>query len=174
MSPTTQTHPINPFEHESWIPAGFITKKEAARRLDRSESRVAAMAGKEIQSIGRENPQIKQLVTLFHEGDIERILYERKHPPAAVTAVVAKPSKPQLALPAPEPAQPISTRITRPWLTLDEAAEYSGLTKRWLLAQAEDAERQADPGGWPIVIRDMGKHSPGGRWRFHRDCLDKA
>jgi hypothetical protein len=59
----------------------------------------------------------------------------------------------------PAPAAP------RPWLTLAEAVEYSGLTRPWLLDRAK-------AGG--IAIRDMGKHSRGGRWRFNREELARA
>lgn len=52
-----------------------------------------------------------------------------------------------------------------PWLTLDQASEYSGLTKAWLLREAQGAG---------IAIRDMGKKSRGGAWRFFRADLEKA
>lgn len=57
--------------------------------------------------------------------------------------------------------------LSRPWLTLDEAVEFSGLTRPWLLHEAE-------AGQGSIAIRDMGKHTRGGRWRFFRDDLGKA
>jgi hypothetical protein len=47
----------------------------------------------------------------------------------------------------------------KPWLTLEEAADFSGLTQAWLLRQAE--------GSAPFVL-DLGKHSRGGRYRFRR------
>ena len=56
---------------------------------------------------------------------------------------------------------------SKPWLTLDEAVEYSGLTRGWLLNEAE-------AGQGSIEIRDMGKHTRGGRWRFLRDDLGKG
>jgi hypothetical protein len=55
----------------------------------------------------------------------------------------------------------------RPWLTLDEAAEYSGLTRAWLLKEAEAGENA-------ITVRDMGKHARGGRWRFLRADLGRG
>jgi hypothetical protein len=54
-----------------------------------------------------------------------------------------------------------------PWLTLDEAAEFSGLTKAWLLEQAASVVPM-------LAIRDMGKHARGGRWRFFRGDLERA
>jgi hypothetical protein len=55
-------------------------------------------------------------------------------------------------------------RSPKPWLTLDEAVEWSGLTRGYLLYLTEtDA----------VGVRDMGKHSRGGRWRFNREALAK-
>jgi hypothetical protein len=55
----------------------------------------------------------------------------------------------------------------KPWLSLDEASAFSGLTRAWLLKEAESGEGS-------IAIRDMGKHARGGRWRFLRDDLGKG
>lgn len=65
----------------------------------------------------------------------------------------------------PSPAAVVAA--LKPWLTLDEAVEFSGLTRPWLLHEAE-------AGQGSIAIRDMGKHTRGGRWRFLRDDLGKA
>jgi len=191
--------------------AQWIGKAEAARRLKRSERTVLewADAGK-IQSRRVQAPS-GQTVRELHAGDIERLIYERAHPapqPDPPKAAIALQTR-ALALPQP-PAVPQPPASPRPWLTLDEAAAFSGLTKRWLLAQAEAK--------WPIPItetgtstvalptwlrdqntrgpvrpptpdpsnpsphsaileaniRDMGKHAPGGRWRFHRESLERA
>jgi len=54
--------------------------------------------------------------------------------------------------------------VPRPWLTIDEAAEYSGLPRGWLLAQARAGSAIAlDVGGG--VRRS---------WRFSRDRLAKV
>ena len=177
---------------EVWPPAGWITKKEAAARLKLSEPRVAAMAGDStLQSMKSRNPSTNQVVTLINAVDVERVGFEREHPDEVTRALATKPTKPdkppQAALPAPETEAPSSSSRreflesieAQPWLTLDEAAAFSGLTKRWLLALAKAK--------WPIpitetgtstvagiAIRDMGKHAPGGRWRFHRESLEKA
>jgi excisionase family DNA binding protein len=55
----------------------------------------------------------------------------------------------------------------KPWLTIEEAVAYSGLTRAWLL-------KEADAGQGSIAIRDMGRGAHGGRWRFLRDDLGKA
>jgi hypothetical protein len=134
------------------------------------------MGGKEIQVKVDRNPSTKQVNTLFHEGDVERILWQRKHP--EVHKALTKPNypAPQAALPAPEPEDEPEADDGEPppspwpWLTLDQAAKYSKLTKRWLLAFAESPVE----GMSGIRVRDMGKHAPGGRWRFHRESLEKA
>lgn len=64
-------------------------------------------------------------------------------------------------------AYPAPKAIPAAWLTLEEAALHSGLTKSWLLKEAEDGEGS-------IATRDMGKHARGGRWRFFRGDLERA
>lgn len=56
----------------------------------------------------------------------------------------------------------------KPWLTLDEAAAWSGLPKSWLLAQA-----RADSLMSSVVIINVGtRERP--RWRFNREALKKC
>lgn len=64
--------------------------------------------------------------------------------------------------PAANAAPPV---VLPPWITLAQAVEVSGLTRRWLL----DAVEAGAP--W---VRDMGPHARGGRWRFHRESLAQA
>ena len=52
----------------------------------------------------------------------------------------------------------------KPWLTLEEAAEYSGLPASWLRARAEDASIQAVNVGSGTIKK---------LWRFNRDGLSK-
>jgi hypothetical protein len=67
------------------------------------------------------------------------------------------------AYPAPAAEPP---RV-KPWLTLDEAVAFSGLTARWLLEQAKSDK--------PLVtVREMGRGARGGRWRFFRGDLVKG
>ena len=166
MSPTTSTG--------IWPPPGWITKKTAAERLNRSPERVAALAQKEgiertaekpLKSRKMESPETKQTVTLIHEGDVEAFIDRRNNPAEPVEIIAKKPNKPaQAALPAPEAADNIACYTKPPtrWLTIDEAISFSGLTRAWLLKEAES-------GNHAEVIRDMGKGAHGGRWRFLRD-----
>jgi hypothetical protein len=159
----------------------WIRKDAAAERLNVSPRSVLAMAAEgKIQRKQERDPGTNQLVMLLHAGDIERLAYEREHPaqpvqgetstalqtlPAALQTLPAKLSNRSakgveqglLSLLTSHAAQP-----ERPWLTLPEAAEQSGLTERWLVQAAEKNTRG---------IRDMGRGSRGGRWRFHRSFL---
>jgi hypothetical protein len=174
MSPTTSATATT-----DWPPAGWITKKTAAERAKLSEERIAGLVREvKLHSSKGQDPQSRQTCTLIHEGDLERYLHERAHPPQKSEVVRAvntpdKPNTPQLALPSPAPAEasvkPVS--VSRPWLTLEEAEEYSGLTKRWLLQCATNELGEESVTAQSVAVRDMGKHSPGGRWRFHRESL---
>lgn len=143
--------PLQPSARVEWV-----AKKEAAKLLRRSTRTLLAMAKKgEIQSRKVRDPDTSQTVVQFHAGDIERLRYQREHPTAVAVQshAVSKPLHTS-ALPA----------HLRPWLTLDEAEERSGLTRRWLLARAKSGAEG---------IRDMGGPAKGGRWRFHREALAK-
>lgn len=56
--------------------------------------------------------------------------------------------------------------VRRPWLTLDEASEYSGLPKRWLMEQALLGEKAF------VLAIDVGTEKQP-RWRFSRRSLAK-
>jgi len=120
------------------------------------------------------------LCAAHSEIAVQNILSRSEPLPASVTQTVAIPPQPE-SQPDSQPARPhdFSPDAWPCWLTLDQAVQYSGMTKRWLLAVATAK--------WPIpiletgtstvngvVIRDMGAHSHGGRWRFHRESLGKA
>ncbi len=94
-------------------------------------------------------------VALLSREDCLRIKQRREQGPV-VTAVTPAPPR-QVALPplAEAPHQP------RPWLTLAEAAEFSGLPASWLKRAAWSGQVEAINCG--SVDRP--------RWRFHRDSL---
>ncbi len=64
-----------------------------------------------------------------------------------------------------QPAPPLL-----PWLTLDEAAEASGLPRAWLLEYAINGGAE---GGSRIDVLDVGAGRRGGRFRFRRESLTK-
>jgi len=61
-------------------------------------------------------------------------------------------------------AYPVSR--TKPWLTLDEAAEFSGLPRGWLLAQARRGEASVPS----VMAINVGTEKQP-RWRFNREAL---
>lgn len=193
MSPTTSTTPIT--QEAEWPPSGWLTKQQAAEILGLSPERIAAMGqdsglevtpAKPLSSMKQRNPQTKQLITLVHKGTVERELWKRNHPNEVVGPVNKhnnpdnKPNK-QLALPSPEGPDNIANYIMPAnfdphcwpaWLTLRQATVYSGMPKSWLVDFAENAPAHKVTS--PVRVRDLGKGARGGRWRFHRESLEKA
>ncbi len=165
----------------------WVTKEYAADALGKSVRTILEYA--ESNKIGSKkvpNPETGRDVLMLNAGDVARLRHEKENPPPRTSGKLrtGSPQSPQLAAPveAEEQETPASSRReflesieAQPWLTLDQAAQFSGLTKRWLLQQAEGtagiAPERLNPLGVRIIIRDMGKHSPSGRWRFHRGSL---
>ena len=151
----------------------WLRKDEAAKRLNMSTRSVLAMAADgKIQRKPERDPATNQVVMLLHAGDIERIAYERDHPEAsqAVQAVAPQPSHANGAIKpggeqallamlahAAQPAPAI-----KPWMTLVDAAEYSGLPETFLRGLV-------DQGKLPAC--DVGVRA-GGRYRVKRSDLD--
>ena len=160
--------PTSTATQQTWPPPGWLTKATASERLGLSESRVAHMP--EIQTLSSRNPASNQPVKLFHEGDVERILFERQNPTQAAK-VAAKPANlPVPVYPYPataadvlaalKPAEPVKEK---PWITVAEAAEYSGLpasTIEKLIARSVLPAMNCGP-------------RPGGTFRVKRTDLDK-
>lgn len=153
--------PITQDTQEPFPPPGWITKPEAAKRLNRSESRVSNIEGIRKQLV--RHPKSQQFVNLCHEGDVERILYAREHP-GEVSRVPAKADKPNpfgvsaLSKLFREPDEP----AFKPWLTVAEAAGYTGLPKsmiEYLIAVRS------------LSALDCGPR-PGGKYRIKRTDLD--
>jgi len=161
-----------------------IDKEAVARRLKISERTANSLAEKGIIEARKVRSANNQLVWMFHSGDVERYAFERDNGETAIFEKVPQAS--QLALPAPEKKPALKwTDIMWPWLTLDEAV-LSGLARTWLLEQCRIWETEIAAGeestSNEVAVRDMGRLTinggiwcpPGGRWRFHRESLDKA
>lgn len=170
-----------------WPPEGWLTKKQAAERLGLSESRVAAMLVPNMSDDAAENfrreqnqirgkrdrnPSSNQLVVLFLAGDVERIAFERQNP----TEVTKVPGK-KLDKPGVDPLTELFQKTglmsvrglprvqeppQKPWITISEAAEYSGLP-------ASAISKLVESGKLPAL--DCGPR-PGGKWRVKRTDLD--
>ena len=161
--------------------SGQLTKADACELLDKSpRSLVDYVKACRLPVEYVSGPTGRQ--AQFTRADVERLKRELETPLVKQGALVLGPRL--------DASQGVSTRLdtsrnavadlatiferareyaqpAQPWLTLDEAAEYSGLTRSWLLKEAES-------GQGAIEIRDMGKHARGGRWRFLRDDLAKG
>ena len=163
-------HPVDPTTNNlDWPPAGWLTKSDAAKRLGLSESRVAAMIGRGINTLETRSPISNQKVKLLHAGDIERTIFERDHPsevpklparfknPNAVDwAAITGRLEPLLMA----PSAPVALK---PWLMIHKAAEFSGLPASAIKALILS-------GQLPGI--DCGPR-PGGRWRVKRVDLEK-
>ena len=137
----------------------FISKEIAAQTLGLSVRRVlelsahGAMKRRQVM-----DPVTKRRQTVFLAADIRRAVMDGKQRLVAYRGdageVAALP--PVQAIPAPSPAP------DRPWLTVDEAAQYSGLPASFLLSLIE--ERRL--GALDVGVR------PGGRYRVARRDVD--
>src|ERR1035438_6442490 len=152
----------------------WIGKAEAARRLKISE-RTALSLQKKIKSERRLDPETNQLTVMFDAVAVDRYGYLRQHPnetknPNAAqmdTQIARLPATDGIALLLQAVQAMRTTPATQPpWLTIEEAVAWSGLTKRWLLECAKGRLLPVDPWAEPHHIRDMGKGTRGGRWRF--------
>ena len=151
---------------------GWISKSEAARLLDKSERTVLAMAADgRIQAKQEKDPTHGQKVTLFHAGDVARLAE------GLTTSVSLQVGTQAIAnLPARLSDSEVVAQFKRamfdggaavdrplkPWLTINEAAEYSGLP-------ASTVRALIDAGQLPSL--DCGPR-PGGRYRVKRADLD--
>lgn len=157
MHPATQST-----QEPSWPPSGWLTKQQAAERLNLSTSRVFALGEAGIIKTQRfKSPTSGQFVAIFHSGDIERVIYERENP----DKLPAKLDKPIAVSPQYSEKwygiKPIEPR-QKPWITISQAADYTGLPVSNILKGVESGE---------IPARDVGPR-PGGRWRVKRSDLD--
>lgn len=164
------TTSVNEQAQESrWPPLGWITKKVAAERLKISESRAAALTigatdplSGSIRSRIERDPSSRtgQRVSLFHEGDVERLIFERSNPQESkLPAKVDKPNPYEVSALS---SFLQSAAVAKPWIPLDEAAAYSGLPKSLLLHLIRQRK---------LAAFDCGPR-PGGRYRVKRSDLD--
>jgi len=120
-----------------------------------------------IKSKRERDPATNQMAMRLNAGDIERILYEREHPQEIATRPTpgAKNGKAVKAL---QPVQSVQVAPSlpaqqpKPWLTVREAEEYSGLPARFLIELI---------GNGQLPAYNVGPRR-GGRWRIARRDLD--
>jgi excisionase family DNA binding protein len=143
----------------------WLSKDEAAKRLNISTRRVLeyASAGA-LQSTKFRNPATHHWQVKLHAGDVEKLRDERMLPQTAaargrLALTTSTPNETGLAKHAAEVAARSSPR---PWLTLHQAEEYTGLPESALLALI---------GSGALPALDVGVR-PGGKWRVKRTDLD--
>lgn len=141
----------------------YLTKEVASKRSGRSVRRLLelAAAGRIRKRIIRDPAKGNRELTLFHAGDID-LLAKGKLPPAApapsAALEISGPVRPVAALPQGEAA----SIAPRPWLTIAEAADYTGLPAAFLYRMIVDRK---------LPALDVGQRR-GGRWRVARRDLD--
>lgn len=107
------------------------------------------------------DPETKREAFMFDAAEIQAAQesreYDARPAPAPSTAVAVRERRlPLDEYDIDEPA------VLRPWLTLADAADYSGLPASYLFGLIEAGELKA---------RDVGVR-PGGRWRIRKLDLD--
>lgn len=162
----------------------WLAKRQAAARMGIGERQVLQLAAKgALRSRRERDPVSKQLAVQVHGGDVQRHIDGAK--PAAMEVIDSQTVRQSGALPskvaghaqndglaiilahlAMQTAGPPPNR----WLTLDEAAEHSGLSGRLLLRliragqlpafrdepRRREGEERARPGSsWRVCRRDL-------------------
>ena len=140
----------------------YLNKETAARRSGRSVRRLLelAAAGRIRKQIIKDEKNSGRALAVFHAGDIAQ-LAKGEMPPVNGALQISRPVRHVAALPQPEIASVIPP-TPRPWLTLAEAAEYTGLPESFLAKRIGEGK---------LPALDVGPR-PGGHWRVSRRDLD--
>jgi excisionase family DNA binding protein len=140
----------------------YVSKEIAAKRIGLSVRRVLELSERGLLKRRTvRDPVTKRRQTVFREEDVNRVVTEGNrrltaYRGSAVGAAEVAAVPPLQAISAP-PAVP-----DRPWLTIDEAANYSGLPASYLLQMIAKQR---------LVALDVGVRS-GGRYRVARRDVD--
>lgn len=135
----------------------YVTKQIAAKRLGLSVRRVLELSARGL--IKRRivlDPGTKRKQTVFREEDVNRMIIDGNRSLVAFRAGDVAAAPPVQAIPAP-PAVP-----DRPWLTVEEAANYSGLPASFLHDMITRRR---------LAALDVGVRA-GGRYRLARRDID--
>ena len=140
----------------------YLTKERAAKISGRSVRRLLelASAGRIRKRIIRDPGNGNREQAVFDPDDIAA-LAKGKIPPPTAALQISSPGQPLAALQQRETASVIPP-TNRLWLTVAEAAEYSGLPAGFLHGLLV---------GGKLPALDVG-HRAGGRWRIARRDLD--
>ena len=143
--------------------SSWISTRQAAEALGVTERTIRRMC--EERKIGSRVQRVKgrKPFRVVNAVDLERLAAEQSRP-ALISEV---PAQRPPAMVKEREAAPV-TYIVRPWLTLDEAAEFSGLPKSWLLLQA-----RGGIGREPFVHAINVGTERRASWRFSRAALSR-
>lgn len=143
------------------MPKAYLTKEQAAKTSGRSVRRLLelASAGRIRKRIIRDNKNGNRELAVFDAGDIADLAKGKIHPRGALQ--ISGPVRPDASLQHAEVAS-VNHLIPRLWLTIAEAADYSGLPASFL-SQLVDQKR--------LPALDVGVR-PGGRWRVSKRDID--
>jgi hypothetical protein len=155
-------------------PHAWLTKAAAAARLRCSIRTIERHISEGRLRSRSENVAGRKPAVLVDPAGLAALLAAADPASSLVASPRALPAAPAAAMPGPQLGQlldriaraiaeskPAAPGPLKPWLDLDEAAEYSGLPRAWLLSQAR--------GGSGVAINvAMGG---GDRWRFSRRRL---
>jgi hypothetical protein len=161
----------NVLDKQSLAGMEWVTPEQAAERLNRSPRRILEFAAEgKLLSAKQEDPAAKRQKTMISGNDVER-MYAEMHG--------AKPRDVQSRSDSQRPAEiaPSQTGIVlaqvsqileratspapKPWLTLDEASDYIGLSRKLLLHLILSGEL---PARREVCRTDY--------WRIHRGDLE--
>jgi excisionase family DNA binding protein len=136
----------------------YLSKEIVAKRLGLSVRRVLELSARgTLKRRAVVDPGTKRKQTVFRADDVAAVIDGQKRLVAyRGGADVAAAVPPLPAISAPPPAH------DRPWLTVDEAAEYSGLPASFLLQMIGDRR---------LAALDVGVRA-GGRFRISRRAID--
>jgi excisionase family DNA binding protein len=140
----------------------YLTKEIAAQRLHLSVRRVLELSARGmIKRRSMTDPATKRRQTVFLAQDVDRAVVDGNkrlvaYRGGAVGAIEAA------AVPPPQPVSALPAVPDRLWLTMEEAANYSGLPASFLLQMIEDRR---------LPALDVGVR-PGGRYRVARRDID--
>jgi excisionase family DNA binding protein len=142
----------------------YLNKELASKYSGLSVRRLLelASAGK-IRRKHVRDPRTRRDIAVFHADDI-RALRERASAGTSVALQKSSPVRSLAAPPHPSIAGDTGTnhRTLRPWMTVAEAAEYSGLPESFLIDLIHRDR---------LMAYDVGRR-PGGRFRISRKALD--
>lgn len=144
------------------MPQAYLTKAAASKRSGRSVRRLLelAAAGRIRKKIVTDSKNNNRELCLFDANDIA-MLASGDLPPVPV--IDGQKRMLALAGPVSQPAAMLPPApVLRRWMTLDEAAGYSGLPASILKALIERGK---------LLALDVGPR-PGGRWRVSKTDID--